>query len=137
MKLKFKCIKESQYKYDQIIDRIKNELNELGVDNIETNGNLVSYENKFWKFGSNIKEMTKINKGCFDISTFDNAVRVKYTYYVSIFGDILLLICTLILGTFVHLFFYFICMVLFIQLIYRVQKIIDSNKNLLEKICSS
>ena len=137
MKIKIKYTKESRSKNDQIINRIYSELYKLGVDNIETTDNIITYRNTIWKFGSNIKAMTTVSKGYFEISSYGNFVKVDYTYYFSILGDILAIVLTCLLGIYEHAFFYFISLALIIQLIISTLKIKSLHKDLFERIIGS
>ncbi len=134
MKLRFTFFKETKYKEEQIIIKIITKLNEIGVDEIETIGNVVSFRNNFWKMGSNIKSITKVSKGHFEIISAGENVKIKYTCYVSIIGDILFIVLTILLGIFIHGFFYFICLLLLIQFISRTEKIKSLNNELVDEI---
>ena len=134
MKIRYRFVKETQYKNEQIIEKIISKLNEHGVDKIETKNNIISFKNNFWKIGSNIKYVTKVNKGYFEVINTGNNVKIKYTCYVSILGDILFLTLTGVLGIFVHGFFFFIGLMLLIQFISRTIKIKSLNNDLVEEI---
>lgn len=106
----------------EMVAKIKVYLKKEHADNVESQDgvNLISFYNTHLKLGSNLAYMTGIKKGSFQLKTTEHGLQIDYSFYISIWVDLILIIFCLLAGIFINKTIIAFSIMLLFQMIYRI-----------------
>ncbi|MFB6320848.1 hypothetical protein [Saccharicrinis sp. FJH54] len=99
---------------------IKTYLKNKNADNVESTRNKIVFNNRKWKWGSNAAYMTTIKKGTIELYNIDKKVEIRFTAFIDILTDIVLIIGLLLVGIFLKKIIIAFSVMIFLQLLYRL-----------------
>ncbi len=134
MKLRQKILQEIYCDGKKLRVEILAKLKEQKVDFISERNNTIFFSNNFMKGGSNLKAMTTLKNGYFEINGVSDKKELLYVSYTSITGDIIAILICILLGIFISAFFYCGIFLFSIQFIFRIKTIRENNEDLMEEI---
>lgn len=117
-----------------IKQKIVQELKRWCVDDLQTINNEIRFNFSIWKFGSNIKSFSQINKGYFKIINDSSLKMINYKGYYSITTELILIIFFILLGFLVFWFFFIVAVGLSIQLISRIYNLNNIQNEMIKRL---
>jgi hypothetical protein len=99
---------------------------------------LVEFRDDDWEFRNKSDILKKVDSGRFEIILIGDSIKLKYTYYVSIFTEILISFMIFILSFVIIDSYYALLAIvpLYLQLLIRMNKLKHASKELIHNIVS-
>ena len=135
MKLKFKIEKRTDLELKNLTDRIISHLTDSKYKILDRTNYEVAFDDSntpVWS--SNAKKFTRVDSGIFEILKLHNQDVVILTYYISIIGEIIMIVVLALIGLFYDdvILLYSLFVLLFSLL--RLQIVYSNSKEIVNKI---
>jgi hypothetical protein len=120
--------------FERLRDGLVRRLGSMGADNIVVQNNIVSFNNRFWKVGSNTSIMSLVSSGTIIISTSDSEPQISFSYKVSIRGYIVLFLISISAGVLVSPFLFLGTLLIIIEFIFSINNVNAATKQMLKEL---